>query len=105
MINWDGISELQAEVGEDGIAEVVEIFLEEMEEGLEGLSASTETPEMLDKLHFLKGSAQNIGLDEVSSLCARDEAALKADATGQVDFQAIKAALSQAKEELSALTA
>ena len=105
MINWDRISELQAEVGEDGIAEVVEIFLEEMDEGLEALILATDTTERLEKLHFLKGSAQNIGLDTMSTLCARDEAALKADAEIVPDADAIRLALSAAKEELSALTA
>ena len=105
MINWDRISELQAEVGEDGIADIIEIFLEEMDEGLEGLAKADQASDVLDRLHFLKGSAQNIGLDTMSALCARFEADIKTDATIQPDISAIRQALGTAKDELSALTA
>ena len=41
MIDWDRISELQEEVGEEGVAEVIDIFLEEMDEGIAALSNLT----------------------------------------------------------------
>ena len=104
MINWDRISELQDEVGEDGIAEVIEIFVEEMEEGLASLASSSNPTEIADKLHFLKGSAQNIGLEEMSRLCAAGEHALRIDAAHQPDVDAIRTSLQHAQSELKALT-
>lgn len=101
MIDWDRIAELQAEVGESGIAEIVSIFLEEVEEGVDQLAAMTDGNQISEKLHFLKGSAQNIGLSEFSALCLEGEMAVRTDPTLRPDIPAIRSALTRAQAELA----
>ena len=101
MINQARLDELKSEVGEDDFREVVQIFCEEVEEVLSDL----ETMEELDfasKLHFLKGSALNLGLDQVSAICQQAEAQVKADPAFVPDIGAIRDCYDASKAQLSA---
>lgn len=69
MIDWARFEELRLEIGEDGIGEVVEIFLEEVEETLEVLGTPQTDEARAARLHFLKGSALNLGFTELAALC------------------------------------
>lgn len=99
MINTARIQELKDEVGEDDLIEVIELFCEEVEGVLETLD-STAPSDMMAKLHFLKGSAMNIGLDAVSELCRTEESRLKADPTALADIGAIRTAYAASKDIL-----
>ena len=103
MIDWDRILELQAEVGEEAIVEVIGIFLEEMGEGLDALTGLSDPRDIADKLHFLKGSAQNIGLTVTTDLCQRLEAEIRVDPSVRPDMPALRASLDDARGELTAL--
>ncbi len=103
MIDWDRINELQAEVGEDGVIEIVEIFLEEMDEGINELATLTTASTIAEKLHFLKGSAQNIGLVTTSALCLDYERGMQCDASLRPDVLAIRASVDAARTELEKL--
>ena len=96
MINWERVAELQEEVGAEDFEEVMEIFLEEVEEALERLesqhSGTTET------LHFLKGSALNLGFEKLALLCK--EAEQKKGAIDQTVTAEIKEAYESAKREM-----
>ncbi len=99
MINTARIQELKDEVGEDDLFEVIELFCEEVEEVLDILDASSQN-EFLAQLHFLKGSALNIGLDAVSELCKTEEVRLKSDPSAPPNIGAIRSAFSDAKKAL-----
>ncbi len=99
MLNVARIAELKDEVGEEDFLEVVSLFCEEMEDVLTGL-ADTALTDLPEKLHFLKGSALNIGLDQVGQLCAGEETRLKADPTATPDIAAIQTAYAAAKTAL-----
>ncbi len=99
MINEARIRELTEEVGEDDLVEVIELFCEEVEEVLNALDATT-AAEMPSRLHFLKGSALNLGLDYVSELCRIEETKLKTDPASQADIAAIRSAYATSKEML-----
>jgi len=73
MIDWDRIDELRAEIGDEDFREVVEIFLEEVEEGLTRLNAAATADRLASELHFLKGSALNLGFQSFSILCQAGE--------------------------------
>lgn len=75
MICWDRVNELREEVGVDDFAEVVEIFLEEVEEVMERLRATPDPSTYEAELHFLKGGALNLGFEALSSLCSKGEKA------------------------------
>lgn len=76
MLDRLRISELRDEVGQDNLADVVKLFCEEVEETLDRLLSSSAlvTP---DDLHFLKGSALNIGMSGLGNLCQDAERALR----------------------------
>ncbi len=96
MIDWNRVAELKEEVGEDDFAEVIEMFFEEVSEVLDNLSPGS-LENLRGDLHFLKGSALNIGLDEVSRLCRDAETGLR-DRPGQiVDVSVIRAAFEASK--------
>lgn len=84
MIDWTRVSELQDEIGADDFAEVVEIFLEEVEEEIAALQSGVAEEELQGKLHFLKGSALNLGFTDFAALCAEGERA-----AAQQDFEQI----------------
>ena len=101
MINTNRIQELKDEVGEDDLDEVIALFCEEVEEVLEILDA-TPPDKMAAQLHFLKGSALNIGLEAVSDLCRQEELFLKSDPDRATDIAAIKSTYDQSKQALLA---
>lgn len=85
MIDWERVQELRSEIGPDSFMEVVEMFLEEADGVAERLSRGIPDAELEAELHFLKGSALNLGLDDLAGLCqAGERAAAKGDA-GSVD--------------------
>ncbi len=74
MINWARVAELYTDFGEDGFSEVVDVFLEEMVEGLDRLASASEHKALEAEFHFLKGAALNVGFDDISRICAEGEA-------------------------------
>jgi HPt (histidine-containing phosphotransfer) domain-containing protein len=73
MINWERVNELRDEVGSDDFLEVVDLFLEEVEDVIERLKASPDPAAYEADLHFLRGSAVNLGFDELGDVCAKGE--------------------------------
>ncbi|WP_323763812.1 Hpt domain-containing protein [Marinovum sp.] len=99
MIDWSRVSELRAEVGDEDFAEVVELFLDEVD-GVIG----TLTPGAVDleaQLHFLKGSALNLGFDAFADLCHAGEAAANAGCGSQVDVSLIQDTYARARAEFA----
>ena len=99
MLNHGRIAELKSEVGEDDFAEVITLFCEEVEEMLDDLP-STSQSQMAAKLHFLKGSALNIGLDAVGQMCSTEEARLKNDPNTAPDITAIRSLYIASRDQL-----
>ncbi|MGB0901097.1 Hpt domain-containing protein [Halocynthiibacter sp.] len=83
MIDWARVEELKQEVGEDDFAEVVELFLEEVEETITRLKTEPDPNNLEDDMHFLKGSALNLGFAQFSDICQAGETAA---ANGQADL-------------------
>lgn len=102
MVNWDRISELREEIGEADLREVVSLFFWEIDEVLATLEAAPPA-EMPGHLHFLKGSALNIGFAAVSSRCQAEEVRLKENPAATADIQGIRADYSASKAELEGL--
>ncbi len=99
MILWSRVRQLRDEVGEDEFGEVVEIFLEEVEEVLARLRSDTQRREIEQNLHFLKGSGLSLGFEQFSKLCQDGE---RRSATGQaaeVDLTAIFASFDASRSE------
>lgn len=88
MIDWARVAELRAEIGEDSFGEVIALFLEETDEVTGRLAATA--PEALGRdLHFLKGSALNLGFAELGQLCEEGEWRCRMGEAEAVDRQMI----------------
>lgn len=75
MIDWGRVRELRDEIGADDFAEVVQLFLEETNEVIETIGANMPENAIESALHFLKGSALNLGFQELAKLCQLGEKA------------------------------
>lgn len=82
MIQWSRVEELCDEVGQDDFGEVVELFLEEVEDVIARLRDTPDRGQLEQDLHFLKGSALSLGFERFSSLCQDGE---QKSASGQAD--------------------
>ena len=86
MLDWNRVSALREEVGFEDFDEVVEIFLEEVD-GEIGQLANGPDDGLAERLHFLKGSALNLGFRQFSNLCKEGE--LCVAGPGSVDVDAL----------------
>ncbi|WP_170335755.1 Hpt domain-containing protein [Ruegeria arenilitoris] len=73
MIHWPRVNQLRDEVGADEFDEVVQIFMDEVQEVISKLREDTSRTEIEQNLHFLKGSALSLGFDRFSKLCQDGE--------------------------------
>ncbi|MBE1286006.1 MAG: Hpt domain-containing protein [Rhodobacteraceae bacterium] len=89
MIQWDRVAELREEVGSEDFDEVVEIFLEEVDEVTDRLRTSPDLQSLEQDLHFLKGSALNLGFHAFSELCQDGEQMSALGQAHDVDLTAI----------------
>lgn len=86
MIDWNRVRELREEIGVDAFEEVLDLFLEEAETALAVLRTATTEDDLEAQLHFLKGSALNLGFDSLAALCAEGELLSHAGARDRVDL-------------------
>ena len=101
MINWPRGKELRQEVGEEDFDEVVELFLEEVE-GVISKLRTGDRGALEQDLHFLKGSAMNLGFDAFSDLCLAGERQSASGAAGSVDLDAVISAYEKSKTQFLA---
>lgn len=89
MIHWPRVVELRDEVGPEDFDEVVDLFIEEVQEVIERLQQSVELSELEKDLHFLKGSALSLGFEDFSTLCQDGERKSASGEAALVDVAAI----------------
>ncbi|MDO9526275.1 MAG: Hpt domain-containing protein [Gemmobacter sp.] len=73
MIDWGRVESLRAELGNDDFGEVVDLFLEEVEEVIARLKRKPDPASYEEDLHFLKGGALNLGFRALSDACHEGE--------------------------------
>lgn len=89
MIDWIKVRELRDDVGAEDFDEVVELFLEEVQETIDKLTAGVDPTCLEEDLHFLKGSALNLGFSDFSRLCQTGEKMSGEGQAANVDVAAI----------------
>jgi HPt (histidine-containing phosphotransfer) domain-containing protein len=89
MIDWKRVDELKEEIGPDGFAEVADMFLEEAEGAVRALLRGIDAEEVEGQLHFLKGSALNLGLTELAAICGDGERRAAAGEGALVDVSLV----------------
>ncbi|MDZ4136891.1 MAG: Hpt domain-containing protein [Paracoccaceae bacterium] len=98
MINWTRVSELQAEIGTEDFSEVVTLFLEEADEVTARMRAGIPAADREIALHFLKGSALNLGFIDLAMICQDGEKAAAAGHANLVEMDAVLTAYETAKK-------
>ncbi len=84
MIDWSRADQLREEVGEEAFLEVAEIFIEEVDEVIQRLKTNVVAADFQADMHFLKGSALNLGFSDFAALCQTGESGGEILATDQV---------------------
>lgn len=99
MIHWSRVNELRDEVGAEDFREVVDLFLEEVEEVIDRLRETAARDSLEQDLHFLKGSALSLGFESFSALCQDGERQSATGAADTVDIDAIINTYEKSKTE------
>lgn len=73
MIDWDRVEELRDEVGAEDFDEIALLFLQEVDEVGARLAGTPDPATLEADLHFLKGSALNLGFARLGALCSEGE--------------------------------
>lgn len=94
MVDWNRVRDLREEVGEEDFEEIVAMFLEETDAVVRELHKQTTAKALESNLHFLKGSALNIGMASLARICQAGE---KAASQGQTDIDLAEIAQSYQK--------
>ena len=99
MIDWNRIKELRDEIGAEDFAEVAEMFVSEVDSSIDALRRTPNMGTLAEDLHFLKGSALNLGFAELSSKCQQGETAARGGHPETVDVQSIVAVYDASRQE------
>ncbi len=97
MIDWTRVAQLREEIGAEDFSEVIEIFLEEVESAIAPLRQPCEPSQLEAVLHFLKGSALNLGFETFAELCADGESKAALGYVAEIDLHAILESYSNSK--------
>lgn len=89
MIDWTRVEELRSEIGSEGLAEIIELFLDEVEAVVMRLMTAPDPAELEQDLHFLKGSAWNLGFAEFGAVCQDGEKRAAAGRGAEVAIAAV----------------
>ena len=98
-IDWSRISELREEVGPEDFEEVADLFLEEVDEVMTRLQAGANPAALEEELHFLKGSALNLGFTLMGHICQLGEKAAADNRQDEFDLQQLFVAYTDSKLE------
>jgi histidine phosphotransfer protein HptB len=99
MIDWKRVQDLRDEIGEDDFLEVVAMFLEETDEVVACLVAAPSPESIEGRLHFLKGSALNLGLAELAALCQIGEKTAALGNAALVDLDTVIASYTSSRAQ------
>ncbi len=76
MIDWKRVNDLREELGEADFVTVIELFLDEVESIVMRIGHG-DADQLENDLHFLKGSAANLGFTAFGRLCQQGEVACR----------------------------
>ncbi len=98
--------ELREEVGDEALAEVIEMSFEETDEVIERLRGGAPAGRALGAdLHFLRGAGLNLGLTDLAQACQKGEHLAMAEKDAEVDLPAILALYETSRHALTAMVA
>jgi HPt (histidine-containing phosphotransfer) domain-containing protein len=89
MIDWTRVTDLHAEIGDDGFNEIIDMFLMEMNNIVAQLQDGSNPQRIEVNLHALRGGLLNLGFTHVSALCQQGEVMAAKGFADQVDTASI----------------
>ncbi len=99
MIDWNRVAELRDEIGGADFDELVPLFLQEVETTIADLQGLRHSPPQTEAaLHFLRGSALNLGFAAFAELCGEGEATARSGATDGIDPKLIARIYEQSRD-------
>jgi HPt (histidine-containing phosphotransfer) domain-containing protein len=104
MIDWAQARQLQEDVGKEEMAEVVELFLSEVDEAMETLQNSYDTIPAEDRaaaFHFLKGCASNLGFKTFGDQCSLGEEITKGGGVPDFEISDLAAIYASSKQQFT----
>lgn len=104
MIDWKRVGILREELGEADFASVIELFLDEVE-GIVMRIAHDDPRQLENDLHFLKGSAANLGFTAFGQLCQRGEVEVRNGRMAEFDLAGLLDCYAATKRDFVAGTA
>ena len=101
MINWAQVKQLEEDIGAEDFGDVVVMFIEEVDEAIDDLrpAPTLEGEAMSSAMHFLKGSAANLGFKAFSDYCAAGEKLAESGASSDVDLVAVVHLYDESKQQ------
>ncbi|WP_338549593.1 Hpt domain-containing protein [Roseovarius phycicola] len=97
MIDWTRVAQLRDEIGAEDFEEILDIFLEEVDAEIANLYSGCSASQLETLLHFLKGSALNLGFEAFSKLCQEGELQLAKGSRADLDLDAISDSYANSK--------
>lgn len=86
MIDWVQVTALRDQVGAGEMDEVIDLFIEEVEQVTARLRHAAQADTLEHDLHFLKSCALNLGFAAFSDLCQQGEVMARQGQAEQVDL-------------------
>tara|TARA_R110000796_G_scaffold27713_2_gene76267 strand:+ start:4747 stop:5079 length:333 start_codon:yes stop_codon:yes gene_type:complete len=71
VIDWAYVNGLCNDIGRDSFDEIIQVFFEEVEDTLKHLENLPNQIDITEELHFLQGSALNLGFVGFSAECRK----------------------------------
>lgn len=88
-IDWARVQELRSEIGPDCFDEIVTMFLQETDEVICRMRRQPGGRSLDSDLHFLKGSALNLGFADLAQACLNGQRSLSSDASADTVIQSV----------------
>ncbi len=104
MIDWAQARQLQDDVGKEEMAEVVELFLAEVDEAMEILQSGYDAMSAQDRsasFHFLKGCASNFGFKAFGDQCSLGEEITKTGGVPGFQISDLAATYASSKQQFT----
>ena len=99
MIDWARVRQLRNEIGEDDFGDVVDLFLEEVEDEIAMLRGGCSHALLEARMHLLKGSALNLGFHAFAEICRQGEAAAAQGLHDRIDLPGTLACYDRSRAE------
>ncbi|MDO9639050.1 MAG: Hpt domain-containing protein [Pseudotabrizicola sp.] len=100
MIDWQIANDLKQAIGPEVFEEVVTVFFQETDSTLNRLLGATTADAMKSELHFMKGSALNLGFSDLAQICQRLESRAEAGES-DLPLAQVKTIYSASQDEFS----